>query len=196
MLDLPELTSRPAEQGALKGRHAMMSSADERAAPRAPSLGCPECGTTFVPGSRLCGNCNYEYSRLSLFSPGQYPWLAIFFSFVVPGLLAAYNWRRAGVSVSSRHWLIISALGFVTLVSVALLLPRTNLGGTLLFAYLLNLPVGYYLYRAQQPLYESFRSAGARTISPLGGVALGLGALVAYSAALLFTSALLIRIPN
>jgi hypothetical protein len=144
----------------------------------------------------VCPHCNYEFGKLTLFNPSQYPWLAIFFSFVVPGLLAAYNWHRSGQSVRSRRWLVISALGFLALVAVALVLPRTDMGGTLLFAYLLNLPVGFYLHRAQQPLFETFHAAGARSISTLGGVALGVGALVAYSAALLFSSAFLIRVAN
>lgn len=174
----------------------MMSSApmEERDATPRPALHCPRCLAACADGSRVCGECNYPFSSVSLFRPGEYPWLAIFFSFVVPALMAAHNWRRAGLPSFARRWLGISAVGFVSLAALAALVPRIDLGGTLLFAYLLNLPIGYHLYRVQQPLFDRFRSAGARTISPLGGVTLGLAALLAYAIVLGLTSALLVRI--
>jgi ankyrin repeat protein len=82
----------------------------------------------------------------------------------------------------------MSVVGFAFLLGLALWLPRTDLGGTLLLAYLLNLPIGLYLLAAQRPLYDGFRRLGARRVSAWREVGLGLGTLTVLSAVLLLAS--------
>jgi hypothetical protein len=110
-------------------------------------------------------------------------------------LLAAINWRRLGDGGRSGLWIVFSATAFLALIGLAFLLPQTDLGGTLLLAYLLNLPVGFFLYLRQRPIYESLRLAGARRAPRLQEVALGLGTLGVYSVTLLFASTTVMQLP-
>ncbi len=79
--------------------------------------------------------------------------LAIFFGFGAAGVLAGVNWRALGKPKWVWPTIVLSIVGEVGLVALVSVLKSTIAKEV---GYLINLGIGYLLFRLQKPVYEAF----------------------------------------
>ncbi len=82
--------------------------------------------------------------------------LAIFFGFGAAGVLTGLNWRRMGKPI--RAWITIALsiageVGLIALISVLKSTTAKEIG------YLVNIGIGYVLFRLQKPAYDPWVTA-------------------------------------
>ena len=149
-----------------------------------PHPGCPRCGWDSEASRGICTRCNLDLGSVSLVDPKHFLWASLLFSFVVPGIFAARNWKRMGEGRRGRDWLLASLVGFVGLILSGSFLHDLDPGGSVLLVYLINLPIGLYLKQSQQTEFQRFQSAGAGESNPVPMAFAGVAALFAITLSL------------
>ena len=139
---------------------------------------CPRCGENLNIHIEKCDNCEFTCSGVKLYNPKYFILLAALLSGLVTIFLAASNYGRLGRDNIKRRMLFWGFIGYLVIFTVLMLMPETDETASRYIGWVINLPVGYYLWYKQKSLYETALSIGANRESLLKGGAKGLGLVV------------------
>lgn len=140
---------------------------------------CPQCGSTLTSDLHGCPDCGYTLQGKKLYNPKYFVVQALLLSAAIPLVLAASNWGRLGDPRRKHQWLVFGFVFFTLLSSVFVLLPESTPLILRLPAYLINIPLAWYLYTSQSRDYQTALKLGAEPASSLLGSLNGVGLILA-----------------
>lgn len=140
---------------------------------------CPKCGSSLTDDFSGCPDCGYTLEGTRLYNPKYFVVQALLLSAAIPLVLAASNWGRLGNRGRKLQWLAFGFVFFTLLFSVFVLLPESTPLVARLPAYLINVPLAWYLYTSQRRDYQTALELGAEPASSLLGSLKGVGLILA-----------------